>query len=88
MLDQLHDDDLSLDSQNHLVGFDVCIAQTHSACVDQRSRDDLDRSALTGLIVDSETHTTRSTLTDELVESPVADVLGIVVIALLLPLQT
>lgn len=87
MLDKLHDDDLPLDAQDHLVRLDIGIAQAHATCVDERPWNDLDRRLLTCLIVHRETDTTGSTLTDELVQPPVADVLGIIVLALLFPLE-
>ena len=67
MLDQLHDDNFPLNTQDHLVGLDIGIAQAHTTRVDECSGDDLDSCPLAGLIVNGKTDTTRSTLTDELV---------------------
>lgn len=88
MLDQLHNDDLPLNTQDHLIGLDVRIAQAHSAGVDERPWDDLDGRPLTGLVVNSQTNAAGCTLANELVESPVTNGLGIIVMTLLLPLQT
>ena len=88
MLDELHDNDLPLDTKDHLVGLDIGITQAHTTGIDECPGDDFDSSPLTGLIVNSETNTTRSTLTNELVEPPVADVLWVVVMTLLFSLQT